>query len=96
MRRLPDGGITTHYDPAMVQQFFNYPDDYELHAEYDSLEMPVLVLRGESSDLLAAGVAEDMTRRGPKAQVLTIPGCGHAPCLNVPGQIQPVAKFLTR
>ena len=27
-RRLPDGRLTPHYDPAMVQQFINFPDDY--------------------------------------------------------------------
>ncbi|MDO9218066.1 MAG: alpha/beta hydrolase, partial [Lacisediminimonas sp.] len=94
VRRLPDGRITTHYDPNMVRQFFNFPHDYVLDAEYDSLDMPVLVLRGEKSDLLAADTAQDMTQRGPRASLLTIAGCGHAPCLNVPQQIDPVARFL--
>jgi pimeloyl-ACP methyl ester carboxylesterase len=94
VRRLPDGKITTHYDPCMVRQFFNFPDDYVLDAEYDSLDMPVLVLRGEKSDLLAADTAEEMTQRGPRASLLTIAGCGHAPCLNVAQQIDPVARFL--
>jgi pimeloyl-ACP methyl ester carboxylesterase len=94
MRRLPDGGITTHYDPLMVRQFFRYPNDYELQAEYESLRMPVLVLRGESSDLLSTHTAQEMTRRGPKAKLLTVPGCGHAPCLNLRQQIDPIAAFL--
>lgn len=93
-RRLSDGGITTHYDPAMVRQFFNYPDDYVLEAEYASLAIPVLVLRGESSDLLSAQTAQGMTQSGPRAQLITVQGCGHAPCLNVPEQIGPVARFL--
>lgn len=92
-RRLPDGGITTHYDPAMVNQFFNYPDDYVLEAEYASLTMPVLVLRGETSDLLSTDTARRMTQTGPRAQLITVAGCGHAPCLNVPAQITPVARF---
>lgn len=96
MRRLPDGGVTTHYDPHMVDQFFNYPHDYELHAEYDSLDIPVLVLRGESSDLLSIATVQDMAQRGPKAQILTVAGCGHAPCLNVPAQVDPIAIFLAR
>jgi pimeloyl-ACP methyl ester carboxylesterase len=28
MRRLPDGRVTPHYDPAMVQQFEHHPNDY--------------------------------------------------------------------
>jgi len=39
-------------------------------------------------------VAEEMKRRGPKAKVVTIAGCGHAPALNVPDQLNLVARFL--
>ena len=93
-RRLPDGRVTPHYDPAMVQQFINYPDDHERWAEYDSLEIPVLCLRGADSDLLAADTAAQMAQRGPRAQVVTIAGCGHAPALNVPAQLELVGNFL--
>lgn len=94
VRRLPDGKVTPHYDPAMVRQFVVHPDDYDRWEEFDSLDMPVLVLRGIDSDLLLAETAEEMTRRGPKAQLAVIPGCGHAPCMNVPEQIEIVRRFL--
>ena len=93
-RRLPDGRVTPHYDPAMVQQFVNYPDDHERWAEYDSLRIPVLCLRGVDSDLLAADTAAQMALRGPRARVVTIAGCGHAPALNVPDQLELVGHFL--
>lgn len=93
-RRLPDGRVTPHYDPAMVQQFIHHPRDYERWAEYDSLDIPVLCLRGESSDLLLADTALEMARRGPRARVVTIAGCGHAPALNVPEQFDLVRGFL--
>ena len=93
-RRLPDGRVTPHYDPAMVQQFVNYPEDHERWAEYDSLRMPVLCLRGADSDLLAADTAARMAQRGPRARVVTIAGCGHAPALNVPAQLELVGSFL--
>jgi len=93
-RRLPDGKVTPHYDPAMVRQFFVHPDDYALWDEYDALEMPTLVLRGVDSDLLLQETAEEMTRRGPRAELAVIPGCGHAPALNVPEQIELVRRFL--
>ena len=54
-RRLPDGRVTPHYDPKMVMQFTHHPDDYRLWDEWDSLDLPVLVLRGEHSDLLLRG-----------------------------------------
>jgi len=93
-RRLPDGRVTPHYDPAMVRQFIDHPDDYELWEAWDSLDLPVLCLRGEDSDLLLAETAEAMRSRGPRAVVATIAGCGHAPALNVPAQLDLVERFL--
>jgi len=93
-RRQPNGKVTPHYDPAMVGQFIVHPDDYDLWEEYDALDMPTLLMRGIDSDLLLQEVAEEMTRRGPRAQLAVIPGCGHAPALNVPEQIELVRDFL--
>jgi pimeloyl-ACP methyl ester carboxylesterase len=93
-RRLPDGRVTPHYDPAMVQQFIHHPDDYRQWEAWDSLTLPVLVLRGESSDLLLPEVADEMRVRGPRAVVVTIPGCGHAPALNTPEHFALVERFL--
>lgn len=95
MRRLPDGRVTPHYDPAMVQQFEHHPDDYELWPVFDTIDVPVLCLRGAESDLLLAETAEAMRDRGPRALVVTIPGCGHAPALNVPDQLELVQRFLS-
>lgn len=93
-RRLPDGGLTPHYDPAIVRQFIVHPHDYALWDAYDALDMPTLVMRGIDSDLLLQETAEEMTRRGPRARLAVIPGCGHAPALNVPEQITLVRGFL--
>ena len=35
-----------------------------------------------------------MRDRGPRALVVTIAGCGHAPALNVPEQLELVQRFL--
>jgi len=94
VRRLPDGRVTPHYDPAMVMQFTRHENDYQRWTEWDSLELPVLCLRGESSDLLLAETAEQMRQRGPRAVVATIAGCGHAPALNTPEQFALVERFL--
>ncbi|MFM2056017.1 MAG: hypothetical protein RLY71_402 [Pseudomonadota bacterium] len=94
VRRLPDGRITPHYDPAMVQQFIAHPHDYDQWPEWDSLELPVLCLRGADSDLLLPATAEAMRQRGPRAAVVEIAGCGHAPALNTPEQFGLVERFL--
>ena len=93
-RRLPDGRVTPHYDPAMVMQFTHHDNDYDLLHAWDTLELPVLCLRGETSDLLLPEVAEQMRQRGPRAVVVTVPGCGHAPALNVPEHFAIVDRFL--
>ncbi|MCV2362939.1 alpha/beta hydrolase [Paucibacter sp. DJ1R-11] len=94
VRRLPDGRVTPHYDPAMALQFTHHPDDYLLWDAWDSLALPVLCLRGEHSDLLLESTVQAMRERGPAAAVVTIPGCGHAPALNVPEQLNLVERFL--
>jgi pimeloyl-ACP methyl ester carboxylesterase len=92
-RRLPDGRVTPHYDPAMVMQFTHHTDDYGQWADWDSLDIPVLCLRGETSDLLLPDAAEQMRQRGPCAVVVEIAGCGHAPALNTPEQYALVERF---
>jgi pimeloyl-ACP methyl ester carboxylesterase len=93
-RRLPDGRVTPHYDPAIVQQFIHWPNDYERWDDYDRIDVPTLCLRGEASTLLLPETAEAMRSRGPNAIVVTIAGCGHAPALNVPEQFDLVERFL--
>ena len=93
-RRTPEGKVTPHYDPKMVLQFEQHPDDYDQWEEWDAIDVPTLCLRGETSDLLLPEVAEAMRSRGPRAVVVTIPGCGHAPALNVPEQLALVERFL--
>ena len=94
MRRLPDGRVTPHYDPAMVMQFTHHPADYDQWGAWDRLELPVLVLRGVDSDLLEPAIAQEMTTRGPRATLITVPGCGHAPALNTPTHFAWVESFL--
>ena len=97
-RRLPDGRVTPHYDPEMVQQFISHPNDYLIWNHYDALDLPVLCLRGADSDLVLGETTALMLRRGPGlrglTQVVEIEGCGHAPALNVVDQMARVAAFI--
>jgi pimeloyl-ACP methyl ester carboxylesterase len=93
-RRTDEGKVTPHYDPKMVLQFTHHPHDYDQWEAWDAIDVPTLCLRGEASDLLLPEVAEAMRSRGPRAVVVTIPGCGHAPALNVPDQLALVERFL--
>jgi pimeloyl-ACP methyl ester carboxylesterase len=99
-RRLPDGRVTPHYDPAMVQQFISHPTDYDLWPHYDALKIPVLCLHGVQSDLVLDETIETMRHRGPGAtgnlQVMEVPDCGHAPALNVPAQLDAITSFIKK
>ena len=97
-RRLPDGRVTPHYDPAITQQFFREVPEYPMWAEYDALDIPVMTLRGAQSDLISSDTIQAMRTRGPGAKGLLrteeVPDCGHAPALNVAEQWQLVMNFL--
>ena len=94
-RRTAEGKVTAHYDPKMALQFVHHPRDYDQWEAYDAIDVPTLCLRGETSDLLLPETADEMRRRGPRAVVVTIAGCGHAPALNVPDQFGLVERFLS-
>ena len=100
VRRLPNGRITPHYDPAMVRQFTQHENDYLIWPHYDALDLPVLCLRGANSDLVLPATTAAMRSRGPGArgqlEVIEVPGCGHAPALNVAEQWALADAFLAR
>ena len=93
-RRLPSGKVTTHYDPAIVRQFFDHPGDYEIWEAFDALDVPLLLLHGADSDLLLPEIIAEMQQRQPAMQVEHIDACGHAPALNTPNQIEIVRNFV--
>lgn len=93
-RRLPSGKVTTHYDPAIVRQFFDHANDYEIWDAFDALDVPLLLLHGADSDLLLPEIIAEMQQRQPAMQVAHIDACGHAPALNTPDQIEIVRNFV--
>jgi pimeloyl-ACP methyl ester carboxylesterase len=66
----------------------------DLWPTYDAIRCPTLALRGAESTLLLKSTANDMTRRGPKAEVVEFEGIGHAPWLMAEDQIKAVRDFL--
>lgn len=95
VRRKDNGMLAAHYDPAVMAAFADAPAAVvEVWPLYDAITCPTLLLRGESSDLLEPEVAEAMTQRGPRCQLVTIPGCGHAPMLNTIDQMAVIQAFL--
>lgn len=92
--RQENGTYALHYDPAIGDAFQEPMQDVDLWAVWDAIECPVLVLRGERSDVLTRETAREMTRRGPKAELVEFPDCGHAPALMSEEQIRVVHEWL--
>ena len=97
----PDGpGYKPHYDPGIAVPMRAVTPEMAaagqavLWAAYDRINVPTLLLRGGLSDLLSAETAQAMTQRGPRAQLHTLPGVGHAPTLVAAEQRAAVREFL--
>jgi pimeloyl-ACP methyl ester carboxylesterase len=95
--RGEDGTFRLSYDQRLGEPMKRGPiEDADLWPVWDQIHCPVLVLRGAESDLLLAATAEEMTRRGPGAEVVEIDGTGHAPALMAKDQIEIVREWLAR
>ncbi len=91
------GGYRLTYDPGIAVPFkAAKASDIDLWPLWDKITCPTLVLRGAESDLLLEQTAEEMARRGPKAEVVTVPDCGHAPALLDESQTDPILAWLAR
>ena len=92
---LPDGGFRPHYNPGVGNAFRpGRVYDTSFWEIWDAIRCPALVLRGLHSDLLRPETAEEMTRRSPRARLVEIPRCGHAPALMDADQIEIVTEWL--
>ena len=95
-----DGRYRQHYDPAIARAFaWPLMLDITLWHVWDRVECPVLILRGEHSDLLLPGCVREMLRRGRAAaegrvRAVDIPACGHAPSLMADDTIGLISDFL--
>lgn len=93
--RNGETGLRLHYDPAIADAFNSGPiEDVDLWSVWDRIACPTLVIRGAESDLLPEDTASEMTQRGPKADIVTIEGCGHAPALMADDQVKAITDWL--
>jgi pimeloyl-ACP methyl ester carboxylesterase len=90
---VPFKAMTTTADAATAQQIVQ-AGEAALWGLFDAIRSPTLLLRGAQSDLLTPETASLMTRRGPRAQLVTFEGVGHAPTLVADEQVAVVRDFL--
>src|SRR5215510_665467 len=94
-----DNGLpATAYDPALAKSLAQIGGAMpELWPQFAALTpVPVLALRGEHSDILSPATLEEMRRRHPRLETVTISGQGHAPLLKDARSLRTIADFLER
>ena len=82
-----NGRITYDYDMAIAEPFAEpggaAPAD--LWPAFEAMRaVPMVLIRGELSDLLSPRTVERMKTLNPALSVVTVPGVGHAPTLDEP------------
>ena len=93
-------GIQFQYDMAIAEKFraaTEGPQDANWHLFESLAGRPVLILRGELSDLLSAEIAEQMAKRlGEDAELVVVPAVGHTPNLEEPEAQAAMDRLLQR
>jgi pimeloyl-ACP methyl ester carboxylesterase len=96
---MADGMLTQTYDPALAKPLAELDLEAPMPVMWPLFEglghAPVLVLRGEHSDLLSAATVAEMTRRHPRCRAFTVPGQGHAPLLEDAATIARIKALCT-
>ena len=97
--RVTERGIEFDYDMAIADPFNagntgETPDGWPYYRNLDG--RPVLVLRGEHSDLLPDAAAARMATEIDDVEVVTVPGVGHAPDLSEPAAVAAIDQLLER
>lgn len=93
-RRLDDGGVGYHYDPALSNQFRNNPEDFALWPWWDRVDCPALIMRGEHSNVLTEAELAEMAARNPHAVPSVVAGAGHVDMLDSPAIQKTIIDFI--
>jgi pimeloyl-ACP methyl ester carboxylesterase len=94
------GRLVLSYDPALAATLEAVGPDTDIPDLWPLFEalkaVPVLLVRGERSDLLSAGTAEAMRQAHPGLDLVTVPDQGHTPLLGGPELLDPIRGFIDR
>lgn len=93
-----DGKVQLRYDPELNHTLDDITPDAEIEdfwAPFVALSaVPILAIRGETSDILSIDTFDEMARQAPGLERYTAPGQGHAPFLLDQPTLDRIAAFL--
>lgn len=96
--RDTNGVIAADFDPALIEPLKSIdantpiPDLWTLHQGFQSI--PLMVIRGENSNILSQATVTEMGNRHPGMKTLTAEGQGHAPLLHRPELLAGITAFI--
>lgn len=102
-RETEDGRFVLDYDPQISQAFGTANAQpikralmhFTLWRLFKAMyAVPLLILRGQNSDILSPKTVEQMLRRHPDARAVNIPNVGHAPLLDEAESLAAIDAFL--
>ena len=96
LRQRRDGRWGWKMDPAYIAQRVTRgaPPRPPLWPTLAALAVPTLVVWGMDSDILSEAQARRMVETLPKAELVAVPGVGHAPTLVEPASLAALDRFL--
>jgi pimeloyl-ACP methyl ester carboxylesterase len=95
--REEKGKIVFDYDPAIAEAFktVGAAPEVDLWPLFAALaQKPLLIVRGELSQLLSAETVRKMRDAAPGAEFVEVAGTGHAPMLDEPEAVAAIDGFL--
>lgn len=98
--RMQDGALKPTYDVRIARTLAAIDIEQRLPPlwnEFDSLiRAPLLVIRGENSDLLSADTLAAMAVRHPGMETIEVPAQGHVPLLDGDDMVGRITAFVAR
>ena len=95
-----NGRISFDYDMAIAEPFKQGGENAapaDLWPAFEALKgTPLLLLKGELSDLISHGTVAEMGRRHGDMEVVSVPRVGHAPTLDEPVAREAINRLLER
>lgn len=91
-----DGGWRLRYDPNVVSKLVEASEQVRSQwPAWEAVRCPVLVIRGDRSDMLPAEVAERMIASKANARLMTVANCGHRSWLRRQAQVAEIVDWLS-
>jgi pimeloyl-ACP methyl ester carboxylesterase len=97
--RMQDRALVPTYDVRIARTLAAIDIEQRLPPlwnEFDSLaRVPMLVIRGENSDILSAATLAAMAARHASMETIEVPGQGHVPLLDGEDMVRRLVQFVT-